>query len=494
MRRTALLLCVVLAACTGEAPQRVRFGLPTAPVTLDPRFATDAVSDRLVRLLYRRLVDFDDRALPVPELAEWQRVAPTRYRFTLRGAAHFSDGSALTAADVAATYRSVLDPATGSPHRASLANIDAITVRDERTLDFELKRADLLFPGTLVVGIMAARDAATMRATRAAPVLSSGRFQLLHHDADGGVLLERRRDGARFEFVTVTDPTVRALKLIGGELDIIQGNLPPQTVAWLAEREGLVAERVAGTTFAYLGFNLRAGPSAQREVRRAVASAIDRTPIIEYLFRGQARPAAAIFTPGHWAAAPALVPPPYDPQAARALLADAGYADEPLVLEYKTSADPFRLRIATVLKAQLEAIGVVLDIRTLDWGTFYGDVRHGRFQVYGLSWVGLKLPDIFRYAYHSTSRPPAGANRGGYVSVSADELIERAERAGDRAERAALYRELQRLLLDDLPVIPLWFEDQVVVRRAAIRGYTTDADGHFDALEHTDRTDVTLAR
>ena len=133
------------------------------------------------------------------------------------------------------------------------------------------------------------------------------------------------------------------------------------------------------------------------------------------------------------------------------------------------------------------ALPIYLEIESLDWGTFYADVSAGRFQIFGLSWVGLKLPDIFRQAFHSTAVPPAGVNRGGYQSRVVDRLIEQAENAADGARRRALYHALERRLLYDLPYVPLWFEDQTVIMRANIDGYHTDTDGNFDALAATHR-------
>ncbi len=487
LRLAATLFAILACGCSERGDDRIRFGLATAPVSLDARFATDAVSDRLVRLLHRPLVTLDEAGTPVPALARWQQLDARHYRFFLDADATFNSGRPVTAADVAATYRSVLDPDTASPHRDSLNNIATVTVVDQLTVDFALQHADMLFPATLVVGIMAAADLAPGPA-RDSWRESSGPFERLSRGVDDRVVMRRRHDGALFEFVPVKDVTVRALKLLAGELDIAQGNLPPEIFHWLSAQPALRGQRVAGTTFSYLGFNLAAGPTADRQIRTAIAHAIDREAIVRHLFRGTARSAAAIFPPRHWAGAADLETPKYDPQRARRLLADAGYGARRLELLYKTSGDPFRLRIATVLQSQLADVGIDLDIESLDWGTFYGDVKRGQFQLYALSWVGLALPDIFRYAFHSTSLPPAGANRGRYASATADALIEAAEDAPTRPARAAIYRALEQHLLYDLPYVPLWFEDQLVVSRRDINGYTTDANGHFDALVETFRS------
>ena len=156
-----LLLATYVAACTvacSPVPDNsLRMGLASAPVTLDPRFATDAASSRINRLLYSRLVEFDEQQLPVPGLAHWEVITPVHYRFQLDEENRtFHDGSRLTANDVFATYTAVLDPELASPHRATLAMIQRMAVIDENTIDFYLSRPDILFPAYLVIGILPA--------------------------------------------------------------------------------------------------------------------------------------------------------------------------------------------------------------------------------------------------------------------------------------------------------------------------------------------------
>ena len=102
--------------------------------------------------------------------------------------------------------------------------------------------------------------------------------------------------------------------------------------------------------------------------------------------------------------------------ASKILIKQAGYSNlYPIKLVYKTSNDPFRLRLATIIQNQLNSVGIEVEIRSYDWGTFYGDIKAGRFQMYSLSSVGLKIPDIFHYIFHSEAIPPNGANRGRFV-------------------------------------------------------------------------------
>jgi len=483
-----LLFALMLAACGTQSHDVLRFGLSSSPVTLDPRFATDAASARINRLLYRQLVDFDDAFQAVPSLARWQQLAPDHYRFVLGGEGRrFHDGSRLTARDVKATYDFILDPAHASPHRATLDVIREIAAPDDDTVDFYLRHPDPMFPGRLVIGIVpAAQIAAGRRFNEQA--LGSGPFAMVAWPEPGRLQLRRISDGQAFEFVQVRDPTVRILKLQRGELDMIQNDLPPEMIRYAAGRPELQVLQGKGSNFTYLGFNMQDPVVGQLAVRQAIAYALDREAIIRYVLGGAARPAAALLPPDHWAGNPALPQYPHDPARARELLKAAGYGAGQLHIEYKTSNDPFRIRLATIIQQQLADVGIDVDLRSYDWGTFYGDIKTGRFQMFSLSWVGIKMPDIFHYAFYSSAVPPAGANRGHYASAVADRLIDTAQTVTDPAQQADYYRQLQRYLWEELPYVPLWYEDHIFVARSGIAGYTLAMDGNYDGLAKVKRT------
>ena len=485
-RHAAIALAAVVlvtGGCQADERTSLRFGLASSPVTLDPRFATDAASTRINRLLYRRLVEFDARSQPAPALASWEQITPTHYRFSLnRERAPFSNGVAVTARDVEATYRSILDPDTGSPHRGSLEAIERVSALGDDTVDFHLAQPDLMFPGRLVVGILPAALLQGGHEFHRQPV-GSGAFEFDAWPDENRLRIRRRADGQMVEFVRVPEATVRVLKLVRGEIDMLQGDLPPELRNWLARRSDMQMQFSPGTNFAYIGFNLEDPVVGDVRVRRAIGHAIDRDVVIEHLLGGTARPASSILVPDHWAGNPDLDPIEFDLERARELLVEAGYSPTqgPKIV-YKTSSNPFRVRLATLLQAQLARASIDVELKTYDWGTFYGDVKSGVFQMYSLQWVGVKMPDIFHYTMHSESVPPAGANRGRLRSERVDALIDRAEAASSRDEQARLYRELQARLLDELPYIPLWYEDQVFAARDYVGGYTLSSDGDYDGL------------
>lgn len=445
----------------------IRFAVAQSPLSLDPRYATDAASERVNRLLYRPLVDFDEHARPRPALAEWQRFSATQYRFTLIGTVPvFHHGKPLSMRDVEATYASLL-ALRDSPHSAEFSNIDHMQLIDSRTLDFYLKSPDDFFSSRMIIGILPADLIQQEHDFSHQPV---GNGPLRFVSWNGMLRLERIRDRQRFSLVEVRDPTVRVLKFKRGEVDMLQGDLPPELVAYLKSQPEIRVESSMGSNFSYLGFNMQDALLRSPLVRQAIAHAVDRKSIIEKAMVEKSREAGAILPPEHWAGSGDLKSYEYNPELARKMLEQAG-VKLPLKLVYKTSTDAQRVRLATILQAQMQPAGIELEIRSLDWGTFFDDIKQGHFQLYGLTWVGIKTPEIYRLAFHSGSIPPKGANRGRLQDAELDKRIEQ----GD-------WQQVTGYLHQMLPYVPLWYEGQFAAMRKGLADYALKPDGNWDGL------------
>lgn len=370
-----------------QPSHEIVFAIGQMPLNLDPRYATDAASERVNRLIYQSLVDFDAKSKPTPSLASWVEVSATEYRFTLnKNRLPFHDLTTLTARDVKATYDS-LSTLKDSPLTTEFANVKNIIVVDEDTVIFQLKQSDRHFPAKLIIGILPGKLIATNYDFSHSPV-GSGPLKFVAWQ--NKLNLVRVNDGQKISLVEVKDPTVRVLKLLHGEVDLLQGELPPELVKHLQIKPEITVKTGIGVNFSYLGLNMQDAVLKNLKVRQAIAHAIDRTAIIQKVMVTNTRVASAILPPEHYTNHNIALPLyDYNPMQAKQLLLEAG-VKLPLKLVYKTSTDAQRVRFATIMQAQMAPAGIELEIRSLDWGTFFADVKAGNFQLYGLTWVGIK--------------------------------------------------------------------------------------------------------
>jgi peptide/nickel transport system substrate-binding protein len=244
-----------------------------------------------------------------------------------------------------------------------------------------------------------------------------------------------------------------------------------------------------------MAFNLRDPILKDVRVRQAIAYALDRQPMIDYLWRGQAQLARSLLPAQSWAYDGDVRTYEHDPTKANQLLDAAGYAAVNGVrfhLTMKTSTDANTRLMVAVMQQQLRTAGIALDIRSFEPATFMADVIHGLFQVYSLRWIGgNEDPDIFEYVFHSAKFPPNGANRGFYSNPKIDALIDKARREVDPKVRKALYAEVQQTLAEDLPYIDLWYLDNVMVHRRRVINLKLNPSGNYDFLRTAELTTAT---
>jgi len=495
-----LILSCAFAACRAQPsypPGVVTVGLDSGPVTLDPRFATDAAGSQIGDLLFDGLTRLDDQSRRMPQLATaWDTPDPQTYVFHLRQGVQFADGTPVTAADVEATYNAVLDPRAHSPKQQSLAPIERIDVLDAHTLRFHLRQPFAPFLNETGLGILPARQIAGSPTHPLAVPLGSGPFRLIDFAVDERIVLARNIHSLRppslagIVFTVVPDAITRLLELRRGTLDLVQNGIEPDSLAWLRRQKDVEVLTAPSATFQYIGINLRDPKLADARVRRAIAYSIDRNAIVDTILKGLAIPATGLLPPTHWAYSAKVQTYGYDPKQAKALLDAAGYPDPDgdgpaarFHLSYKTTTIELRRRIAEVLQAQLAEVGIALDVRSYEWATFYNDIRRGDFQLYSLAWVGIEDPDLYYMTCHSSQVPPLGSNRGGFHEASVDQLTEAARRALDPDERRRLYAEVQQRVAQLLPVIPLWWPTNVVAVNRRLHGFEMRANGSYVSLQ-----------
>jgi len=505
MRRKTLFSFITLAmvscllACSARPdPNTLVMLIESSPTNLDPRIGVDAQSERIDNLIFDDLLSRGDNLDVAPGLAErWEIPDPLTYIFHLHHGVKFHDGRSLTSRDVKWTLDSLIAGKIRSAKAAAYRFVDRIDAPNDFTVVLRMKEPDAALLWNLSDGAMGIVPFGSGEEISRTPI-GSGPFRFVSAEIDKEVVVARngnywgeRPKLSRVRFAIVPDATTQALELRKGSGDvIINGSFPPDTVLTLRREPSLAVESAPGTRLAYLGFNVRDPILKDVRVRQAIAYALDRRPMIDYLWRGEAQPARSVLPPQSWAYNDNVPTYDHDPIKARQLLDTAGYPEVDGVrfhITMKTSTDENTRLMVAVMQQQLREVGIALDIRSFEFGTFFSDVTHGAFQLYGLRWIGgNEDPDIFSLCFSSSRFPPNGANRGYYSNPKVDALIDEARREVDQSKRKSTYAELQLILAEELPYIDLWYLDNVLVHNKRVHNLQLNPAGNYDFLRTAD--------
>jgi peptide/nickel transport system substrate-binding protein len=486
-----------LASCSHSShsdPSSLTFLIESSPTNLDPRFATDSQSQRVDGLLFSGLLERDNQMNFHGDLAEsWDTPNPLTYVFHLRHGVHFQDDRPLTSADVKATFDFIRNPANKSPKLGALRMVTSIEAPDDVTVIVHLSEPYASFTVNLIpsaIGIVPANAGSDF----SRHPIGSGPFRFVQQTQDEEVVVERNPEYfrgapqlARVRFRVVPDAVVRALELRKGSADLEMSSLSPDSIPVLARQPDLEVTDRSGTNFTYLGFNLEEPLLSRREVRQALAFATDREALIQYLLHGQAKIATSVLPPDHWAFESNVAQYAYDPAAAEKLLDTAGFPRKQggvrLHLTLKCSTEEQARLIGAALQEQWRRVGVELELRPLELATLFSDVAKGNFQITYQRWVGANTdPDFFEYAFSSKRFPPDGANRGHYRNARIDALTDQIRAEMNQEKRKALCSEVQKILAEDLPYLPLWFNDVVSVHRRSLGPLDLPSTGNYNFL------------
>jgi peptide/nickel transport system substrate-binding protein len=509
----ALVLTLAALAAAGclhrptTNPNVIVASMPNGPNNLDPRIGTDEASQRLHDLMYDNLVVLDEHLRVAPRLAErLEHPDPLTYVAILRPGVRFHDGHLLTADDVVYTYNFMLDPAFVSGKKGAYSELASVKALDPSTIVFTLKVPFESFPVNL--------NALPIIPNGAGPELrdhpiGTGPYQFVRYDVDDKVELRAfpdyflgapKNDGVIFKIIP--DDVMRGLELKNATVDIVLNDVAPDIEFQLRKDPHLQTVESPGVDYQYVGINVRDPILNDVRVRRALAYAIDRRAIVDYLRRGLAGVSTGILPPASWAYAPDSFVFEHDPAAARALLDEAGYRDPDgdgprtrMTLTLKTTNTEFNRLQSALVQENFRDIGVALEVRTYEFTTLYTDVLAGNFQLYFLQWTGGSLadPDILRRVFHSNQMPPAGFNRGHYSNLEVDRLLDEATVSIDERRRLALYQQVQRMVARDVPYISLWYKTNFVVAQRTLTGVRMTPLGDLDFLRNVSRVSGSAA-
>jgi peptide/nickel transport system substrate-binding protein len=470
-------------------------GLVAEPVNLDPAQVTDLNSTRVGRRIVETLVTFPEESTQVvPGLAESWTIARDglTYTFKLRKGIKFHDGTPFDAEAVKFSIERQFNPEhpfnkLGKYPFAGyfFGNVKAVEVVAEDTVQFILKEPRASFLTVLSAAPASIVSPTAVRkhgADYALTPVGTGPFRYLSWDRGQRVVLEKNPSYWKFPvkldrviYRPIVEDQARLTELLTGSLDLIVG-VPPDFVAQLEGNAKLGLQKQVGAHVWYLGINNQKKPLDDKRVRQALNYAVNKEAIVRDVLKGTGAVSAGPVLPNTWGADPGLKAYPYDPERAKKLLAEAGYPNgftTTLWVPESGSGMQSPVAMSTVIQSNLRAVGVNVTLQTMEWGAFLAKLRSKEQDLFALSWMaGAEDPDLVIYPLlHSSQWTPTGPNRALYKNTRLDELLHQARVVTDQAKRAELYREAQRVLVDDPPWIFIDHEIQIAAFSRRVQGF-----------------------
>jgi len=449
--------------------------LMSSPTNLDVRVGNDNASGRVYDLIDSGLIKITPNMDYAPDVAEkWETPDDKTIIFHLNPAAKFQNGQPVKASDVKWTYDSLMAPNFVTSKKSGYSAVDHIEAPDAHTVIFKLKEPNAGIFDNLTLGILPTGADTNVYKTK--PV-GCGPYKVVDFRPDDRVELEafdQWHGGApKIKHVTlriIPDATTRVLELQRGTVNFEVNSIPFENVKEFDGKSDFKVVKTPGSVYQYIAINLRDPILGKKDVRHALAYAIDRQKIVNDIQRGYATVTDTMLAEGHWARASNLATYPYDPAKAKQLLAQAGYPNG-FSFTFRTSTDAEANSRAQVIQAMLKQVGVNMSIQSNEMATFFADIGKGNFQMYSLTRNGVQDPDFYYVLFYSKNLPPEGQNRGFYQNPQIDQLLIEGRSTFDRAKRKPTYDEVQRILADDLPYISLYLQTNVAVMRSNIDGY-----------------------
>ncbi|MEV2237274.1 ABC transporter substrate-binding protein [Micromonospora sp. NPDC049891] len=449
------------------------------PDQLDPHKTSAYYSFQVLENVFDTLVEPDANLEMKPSLAtEWTTSDDQlTWTFTLREGVKFSDGSPLTAEDVVYSYNRIIDEKLNNAYK--FGTVKSIEASDPKTVVVTLNAPtpNLLANLGGFKGVAIVQKSNVESGEITTKPVGSGPFAVENYSSGDSIRLVRndnywgekpKLDGVRFTFVS--DPTVALQNLRGGEVHWTD-NLPPQQVPALLDGDDPTVQSVPSTDYWYLSLNQARKPYDDVNVRRAIAFALDREAITKAAKFGLATVNQAAI-PQNSAFYYEYAPYSHDVNQARQLLDQAGVSGLSMDLMV-TSEYPETVTAAQVIASQLEAVGITVKIRTLDFAQWLDEQGAGHFDSFMLGWLGNIDPDEFYYAQHHSD---GTFNFHKYANPNVDRLLDQARTETDQAARKQQYDQVAKQIVDDASYIYLYNPDVAQGWSKQVSGYEVRTD------------------
>ena len=499
---TLFLMMVVLVACNSSTTENssqgtqdqetstdknVIMGIRSSVLSLDPANYRDRVTEGVVRNIFDGLVSRDATGQVVPMIAErWENPTPNEWIFYLRKDVTFHDGSQLTADDVVFTFERIITPGAingdTSPRQGLVGPLTAIEKLDDYTVKFVFENPYPIFlkmlPHQQIVPKAYVEKVGDVEFAN--HPIGAGPFKFVDAKLDERIVLERFDDYygevakvKKLAFDVIPENSSRVAALQAGEVQRIHA-LTPTLADELKTQNNIEVKSVNGTRVTMIEMNVEKAPFDDVRVRQAMNHAIDMDKIVDSIFGEYATRIAGSVLPGSFAENTDLTPYEYNPEKAKALLAEAGYPDGFSVV---LDTDDEQKEVAEAVAAELRKIGIDAQTRIWDAGVLQDLLLKGERQMSINTW-GNGSMDPFDLLNPKLKTKDRG-NYSQYSNPRVDELLTLAETEVDEELRAQYYKEVQQIVYDEAPWVFAYTVKEIEASVAHLKNWEVYPDGMF---------------
>jgi cationic peptide transport system substrate-binding protein len=500
-----------------------------SPESFNPQLVTSGTTiDAVSQQLYNRLVRIDPNSGKVTsELARKVIVSSDarRYRFYLRkgvefhSTKYFTPSRELTSEDVAFTFERLMEES--HPYRkvggglypffdgigfAQL--IEQIIIVDDLTIEFRLTEPQASFLANMATdfAVILSKEYAEQLLEENAPEqidrkpIGTGPFVFSEYKRDHFIRYKKHEkywnEGPYLEQVIydiTPNNSNRVAKLLTSECDVL-GYPSSSDVAFLSKQPAIEFVESTSMNVSYWAFNTTQAPFNDPKVRLALAHAVDKQAIIDAVYFGHARKADTLLPPSNWAHTKNTAAPSYDLEKAKELLEEAGYGDgfkmNIWAMPVQRVYNPNALKMAEVLQQSLKQLNIEVDIITYDWGTFRKRLALGEHGSVLIGWLADNSdPDNFYRPLLSCAAAFSGSNRSAWCNDEFDRNILNALATAEENKRADYYHAAEKLINEQLPLIPIAYATRYKVHRKSIKNVESSPYGGIGFGETTKQSE-----
>jgi peptide/nickel transport system substrate-binding protein len=469
---------------------------------LIPSLTSDLSSAEIGGLIYDGLVRYDKDLNFAGALADSWNFSKNclELTFKLRKNVKWHDGHPFNADDVLFTYKTMIDPKTPAPFKEAYLAVKDVEAPDPYTVRVSYAKpyaraldtwSDYVLPKHLLERYAAEGKLRESPQNRQPIGTGPYRFQEWR-TGEKVVLLANPAYYAgppyigRVVYRVIPSQATIFLELKAKGVDYVRTLTAFQYARqtdYPAFRKAYNKFRYPSPFYTFFGFNLKDPRFADRRVRQAFAYAINKRELIDGVVLGLAREANGPIRPGTWAYTDEVKHYDYNPAKARALLAEAGWKDrngdgtvedkdgKPFAFTILTNqGNDERKKVAEIIQQRLKEVGVKADIQVIEWAAFIKEyVKPRRFDAVILGLGTGVDPDQYA-VWHSSQIGPDQMNRTGYSNPEVDRLLEAGRASCVQQDRVKYYRRIQEILAEDLPMLFLYFKDELPVVSSRFRG------------------------